>query len=451
MLDPLRDFLPANIEDAPVVDGLPVPGYPRELLPYLPDMEEINAELKLGEYNAHEYHAFRESFGPRITAEAEVPGAPAGASRVAFINKHTLHSLHDSMLMVSDRRHLSALDELPQPVLSAFLDVGAAFARFVRDPESRTRHSLGRGKILMAFKYDQFPGDREGLMKYKRFHIPFNFLDDELLARIAQSRCRYGDIARLDARRRLLDPATFVTTQALYEYLRAHLRPSPTHQLLEPCFERDIRDGASLGLRVRVPEGWRALRQSWFPELLLALHGSFQRLYDSVYEALTGEPFAVRPWYRPTLLEPRQSTQRLSVIDGLTPSTIAQLVAFVQRLRPLSDRLMTRFRSSPNQARRHMVMGGPMYGLTLTEPTDQPAGDGPIEIIIRPTLFSAIGGAGLYSAGGASLVRVARERGVLTGRQIERRDHFQREFARFALASARLRPSEVEGRMHAAT
>ena len=182
-------------------------------------------------------------------------------------------------------------------------------------------------------------------------------------------------------------------------------------------------------------EGWASLQSESFIDLLLTLHNWFLATYDEVYEAVCGQPYQARAWFRPTLLRGAKLSERTSRIDWIEQDTARQLFEFASSLRDLDQRTLQGFQRHRRAALTNMIMGSPMYALTLLErdPVDGLSQrDLPVELILNAKLFSAIGGAGLFGMEGASAVRISRGTGVLSSSEIARRDSFQHDFARYA-------------------
>lgn len=422
--DSFSSLLPRNINKARIVENLNIPGYPKSYWPYLPDITKINLQLILSQYNKIEYKEFKKSFKTSMLKEIRCPQINSDSNSIALVNKHTLHSLYDMMLISSSKKVLCGSADLPRKVLETFLKIAYLFTKMVTDRNIINKYQLDNGRLIIGYNYDPFPGDRKGLMPYKRFHLHLNYLDKSMIYQIENKQVYYENLSSLRKKRQLIDPTTFLTSEILYDCLTLKKYDCNFIDIKKPNPESDVKNSNPFGLRFDFKNGWQELTDKYLARFIQKFHQLFLDIYNDIYYAFTGLNYKPRIWERPKLLSNQEIKANLSKLQYLSNNTKDKLLFFSSILVDITPKLMCYLKINQHKAISNIIMGGPMYSIFLFINQFQK-----LSLVVNPKLFSDIGGAGLFGFDGISVVNIERGIGQLNEKQINNRDRFQKEFS----------------------
>lgn len=415
--------MPSAAAEMPVAwQRLMVPGVPAGFA--LTD-EERNAPLPL------------QRFHRRIIARLDA--AADRADGLALVDKVIPHALYDLMLSeVSASDKPTPMDVRPATG-EALWRTGAAFVRFVSEPEQRRAFGLDGGQLHLAMNCDPATRDRESVQAAKQFHLHLLYWTLEELAPLRSAE-RAGGRAGSRLMRQLLDPLSFLGARIIRESLAGTELGIAGAELLDDDTAAVCSGARPLGCLIHLP-GWEVLESAAFERLVRQLHATLQETAAALQAAFTGVREPPPSWCRHPLLPLADIRRRVSAL-GYSPAVTESLLALAARLRDLTARRAALLRRATPGARKHcMTLNQPCYSLNLHAPirngpqTPLIGADG-VYLILQTKLFSGTGGAGLLTLGGLPSVRVIRGRGTFSQQAWRKRAAFQRAFASYALTNA---------------
>jgi hypothetical protein len=398
---------------------LTIPGVPAE---FALSREEVDAPLPL------------QRFHRRIIALLD---AGAGESdSLALVDKAMPHARYDLMMSEASARDKPTPMDVCSATGETLWRTGAAFVRFVSEPEHRMAFGLDGGQLHLAMNCDPATRDRESVQAAKQFHLHLLYWTARELEPLRSAdragRCSDGRLTR-----QLLDPMSFLGARIIRESLAGMPLGIDGASVLAEDVDAVCAGLRPLGCLIRLP-GWAVLELPAFEALIRRLHARLQETGAALQAAFTGAGEPPPAWHRHALLPLAEIDRRVRRL-GYSSGAADGLVALAARLRDLPPRSASVLRHAAPGARKHcMTLNQPCYSLNLHAPvhngprTPLIDADG-VYLIVQTKLFSGTGGAGLLTLNGIPSVRVMRGRGAFSERAWRGRADFQRAFAQYAL------------------
>jgi hypothetical protein len=413
----LEDLIGEAFDDLPVVEHLPVPGYPRRRV----------KQLGVHEGDPDELDAFLRHWRPNFIGEAHLEDG----SRFAFCNKLNPHALFDTMLVQTDAETRCAFAELTESQSHFVLSEARRFVGFVSDPATRDRYGLDGGILHLVYNTSKHTRDRENGQGYsKRFHLHMNYWPPGHATRVPPRPFR--EVVEPGRRRRLLDPVTPLAGRIIDEIVKRH-GLFPDHRGFAdlpvpgvPAFPHPP------GYKLVLSNGWDDLLDPLFVRDLRRLDRLVDETHRQLQEAFTGEADPAPRWKRHRLLHRAEIERRLAAIP-LPPSVGEDLGLLAAILRDATPGLLERCRRRPSTANRHLTMNGANYFTGFYSPhPNGPAAPvdraAPVLMVVQCKLFSDVGGAGMPYTATAGVMELARQARAFRADEQAARVRFQQAF-----------------------
>jgi len=400
-----------------------MPGYPRDLWPYLPNVKKFYKDTIIGKHNHQEYEKFKKSF--KHTKIKEFHICDNGNSRTSFIlvNKHAnfLHCYYDIMVMASSPKLQCGIEHLSSKSLISVLKIAKEFANFVYKKNIIKKYNLGLGEVVCGFNYDPFKGDREGVVSYKRFHFHLNFLDKRMLGQLAGGET--NPVGGSVFKQQFVDKDIELTTNLMYDRLIRSNITNDNIKLLPPNLNENLYRNEPVGLKFRLEQGFDYVANLEFEAFLRKLHFEFLNFYNQLYTIFTGKKYEPMVWERPNLVEKEQIYKSIEGLD-LSDKSKALLKQFTHKLRTIPPETIEYLKNRPTACANVLFLGGPMYAISIVKEQDNKA---ILQFNIK--CYSCVGGAGFFGLHNNSFVKIKRGVNTLTEHEMEKRRTFQNEFA----------------------
>ncbi len=373
------------------------------------DVKKFLAFSPNGHLQANEHLTFLESSAPfklaEITTQAE--------ESLFLMDKLTPHSQYELMVMSAGKVTKSALSEHDRKTRAVFFTIANNFPQYAKT------HDL---YPYIAFSYDPETFDRESGQCEKRFHAHFIGRSIEEMAVVRSGARQLSELSPL-RRRRLIDESTVVGSILAYDFIR-HGAPLYKLKMVRP-----FADDESPFLSFTLAQGWDTLLTDAFDADFIAIHSALVQVHESLMAACTDGQSGM--WQRPSIQESTDDHQsqflrsRLSNLKWIEPESLETLLNFLQNLKPsLLSRNSHLLRDS--NFRDVAIHVYPLAGLCYSTAFFEIGGS--VQMIIRPQLFSDLGGAGVELLQGVT-TKLKRSSGVFSENEMLARKQFQLEFS----------------------
>ena len=352
---------------------------------------------------------------------------------LTLMDKKNSHSLLDMMILQTGDTPKATIEHLTPEEYRLTFSLVAHYADFINREEIIHRFGMEGSLPRFSFNHDPFTNDRESLQATRRFHLHMYLLESNMLEEIQERKRRYGQIENKFERQRLVDPMSFLSAHLIYDLITYHLPQNEFFTVMYPDGEEAVRTGRSLGLNIRLNEGWEVLKDEGFSNYFLNVHHAILFATEQVYFAMTGRDSVPPLGHRHQLLEIETIQENLRKLIWLSDFSRDGLLEMARTLRPVSRLVSEINKRHPEWAVYHVVAKSLPYTVSIAPEYPIGAGvtDNPLYLNLSLRLFSDVGGAGLFGCLNTSAVKLKRGDGVFSELELKRRWDFQKEFFRF--------------------
>lgn len=399
-----KPLLPLNIEQKRlksfVYDSLPV-----KARPDIDNYRKFNPTDQLIEDSYGNFLKFSSPFVLKIIGkETDQP--------IFLMDKLQPHSLKELMIISAAPKTLFGIADHDKEARQNIFRIMSQFPQYAREQGLYP---------YVAFSYDPHTFDRESGQDEKRFHGHLIGRTQDEMENVVQKKVQLAQLALL-RRRRLIDETTVLGSLIMYDYFADNSDLSSMYPI-KPFTKKNC---PSLLFELR--DGWETLTSEAFDKDFLRLHEGLSQTFDMLKKVTTEGETTI--WQRRNVKDIDELGVKQKIIEDLTGITwMSQesLYTFVYFLHGIKKHFSKwQIRAFQHPAFRDITTH--VYPLAdLCYSTAFFEENGRVYGVVRPQLFSDLGGAGVeYLEGTAT--KLKRGVNIYSYAEMEERMAFQQGF-----------------------
>jgi len=362
-----------------------------------PDLNLFNQFMPERCSDANEYKGFLEISKPFLLKTIDQ------GMDISLMDKLSPHALYELMLISTNPKLISCITEHEPKERKKIFQLFSIFPQFAKD-----LHLFP----YIAFSYDPNTLDRESGQCEKRFHAHFIGRTKEELNTIAMGKKQLSELSYL-RRRRLIDESSIIASMIFRDFLVNNLD-------LKSIFLEPEKNYLVPSLKFNLIHGWNTLNSINFDEDFQAIHNGLLSVFADLTFDFTDGKFG--HWQRPNL-DRANIKEKLDKYYWLLPESRETLEYFLEKLKPNLLKKVEYFRNPIYRDITTQVY--PLNGLCYSTAFFEE--DGLPKMLIRPQLFSDLGGAGVEQINGVT-TKIKRNVGVFNDEEMKSRRRFQNLF-----------------------
>ncbi|MCM1285687.1 MAG: hypothetical protein NC213_03510 [Acetobacter sp.] len=332
-----------------------------------------------------------------------------------FIDKVTPHSLYELMLIDSSINFKSTIfnyNELIQKKFFNELNIIIEKIFYIRAIENFNYAT--KNSISVTYNYDPYTYDRESIMSEKRFHFHIILHTNEEIKKVNDNITLYKNIDQNIMKIRLVDPTIILSTQIITDILKYY---KLDENLIEFSIEDEINFFLPLGVKLVFD------KKNHYPfKLMNKIHHIIIEKYYEIYNIIFNDKPAI--WKRSKKKSMQYISEQINKLEYLEIKTKKMLIEYTSNIPEYKENDYENFKKDRKKAIQELYLAGPAYSCTyfLNKTID---GKQYNILNIYFKIFTDLGGAGMTSFGNASAIRIKRNFGEFTDREIFLRKSFQ--------------------------
>lgn len=347
--------------------------------------------------------------------------------KLALVTKKYPHSMLDMMLISLNNR--CSISEFSPTAVNEIMNICYLFIKFISIEDYIKKFSLNNGYAYIVFNYDANTTDRESGMSVKRFHIHLNYWRENEINMLSNNFKKINDIS-VKNQKRLLDPISYIGGEIIQEIIE-----KIGFKKIEVIKDRKGLEEYPPGCIIKLKNGWNTLIDKEFSEFLINMHCMLDKYYTYFRKEFTQEDVSYKPWERPKLLNRNRINEKINDMN-ISRKSKDNLIKISELLKNVSKAEIDYFKKHKAIRINNLSLNGLAYSVAFyvdefNEADKRFIKKNNLYMIIRPTLFSDIGGAGLMGFPGFPVTRICRSQGVLSKQEHEIRFQYQNEFMEF--------------------